>query len=433
MKYIFFRRAAWLFAFPVAVFISGCTKTTEKGGASPASGTAQELVIVSPHSADIQTEFERAFVAKNPGVRFRWLDQGGSSNALRSVVGDFKGKGPTEGIGMDLFFGGGAETFLDLEAQKLLQPLPSEYGIPASLGGVPLRSPKRMWTGAVLSGFGIIANKEIAARDKLPLPQRWSDLADAKLKDRVVMADPRQSGVGHMVCEIILQSQGWDKGWQTLNGIAANSTRWSDSSSGVPDDVASGEAAFGPVIDFYAATKIAAAGKDKLGYIESQGESLVSADPIGILRGAPNKALAEKFVAFVLSPEGQRLWMLPKGAEGGPQNNALFRRPISPSLYPLPKNALVSGNPYAQKTTLRFDSSKSSARRRALDDLIGAVLIDRSDEFKAGRAKNPNDTFAWTPISEKELSALSAKWDDATLRNETISKWGAAARAQWAK
>jgi ABC-type glycerol-3-phosphate transport system substrate-binding protein len=247
------------------------------------------------------------------------------------------------------------------------------------------------------------------------------------------MADPRQSGGGHMVCEIILQAEGWDKGWQTLNGIAANATSWSSSSSAIPDDIASGEAVFGPIIDFYAATKIAAAGKDKLGYVESSGENLVTPDPIAILRGAPHKALAEKFVAFVMSPQGQKLWMLPVGAAGGPEKNALYRRPIAPSAYPLPKNALMTGNPYAVKSGFRFDAAKSSARRRALDDLIGAVLIDGADAVKARRAKNPNDALAWTPIGEAEFNALAAKWEDQTLRNEQISKWTSAARAQWAK
>jgi hypothetical protein len=134
----------------------------------------------------------------------------------------------------------------------------------------------------------------------------------------------------------------------------------------------------------------------------------------------------------VLTPQGQKLWMLPKGAPGGPQNAALYRRGILPSLYSPPlKNALVAGNPYAGAGGFRYNAATASARRRALDDLIGAVLIDQASLLKARRAKNPADALAWTPVSEKDLNALAAKWDDQTLRNETISKWSAAARAHW--
>lgn len=441
-KRIFFKqtvRGAAALAFGV-LLAAGCKQSTvENGGTSKSDdsgsgsgGNAQQLVLISPHSADIQYEFERAFTAANPRVKMKWLDQGGSSNALRSIVDDFKDKKDGAGIGVDVMFGGGAETFLDLEKLKLLQALPSDYGVPAERGGVPLRSKDKMWTGAVLSGFGVLYNKTIATRDKLPLPSGWADLADAKLANRVILADPRQSGVGHMVCEIVLQTQGWDKGWQTLNGMAANATTWATSSSAIPGDIASGEAVLGPTIDFYAATKVGEAGKDKLGYLEFAKEQVITPDPIGILRGAPNPELAKKFVAFVMSPQGQKLWMLPKGAPGGPQNASLYRRGILPSLYqPALPNALVAGDPYAGASGFRYNAATASARRRALDDLIGAVLIDQAEALKSRRKKNAADALAWTPVSEKEFNAVAAKWDDQTLRNETISKWSAAARAHW--
>lgn len=423
--------------FAALLMAGGCQKNSTNGGAATGAGSgegsnAQELVLVSPHSADIQYEFERAFTAANPGVKMKWLDQGGSSNALSSILQQYQGKKAGEGIGVDVVFGAAAETAVELEKHHLLQPLPSSYGVPAERGGVPLRDKNNMWCGAVLSSFGVLYNKNIATRDKLPLPKGWAGLADPKLAGRVILADPRQSGVGHMVCEIILQTQGWDKGWQVLNGMAANATSWATSSSAVPGDIASGEAVMGPTIDFYAATKIGEAGKDKLGYLEFPQEQVVTPDPISILRDAPHPELAKKFVAFVMSPQGQKLWMLPKGAPGGPQNAALYRHGILPSLYkPALPNAVVSGNPYAGSGGFHFNAEKSNLRRRALDDLIGAVLIDQSSLLKARRAKNPADALAWTPVPEKELSTLAAKWDDQTLRNDAISKWGAAARAHW--
>ncbi len=101
-----------------------------------------------------------------------------------------------------------------------------------------------------------------------------------------------------------------------------------------------------PAIDFYASTKIAAAGPEKLGYIDPRGQRVVTADPIGILRGAPHQKLAREFVAFVLSPQGQKLWMLKKGAPGGPVNNALYRLAAVPSSYkPISPDSLIRSDP----------------------------------------------------------------------------------------
>ncbi len=194
----------------------------------------------------------------------------------------------------------------------LLAPLPSDYKVPARLNGVPLRGQKNTWVAAALSGFGILFNKTIAGRDRLPIPGTWADLGKPALRDRVALADPRNSGTAHQTYEIILQTNGWQRGWQTLTALAGNARSFGKSSSKLLQDVTSGEAAMSPAIDFYAATAIARAGEEKLGYIEPQGQRVVTPDPIAVLRDAPNATLAQEFVAYVMSPAGQKLWMLKK-------------------------------------------------------------------------------------------------------------------------
>ncbi|HEX8834564.1 MAG TPA: extracellular solute-binding protein [Abditibacteriaceae bacterium] len=440
---LFPRRAACLsalLALGASTLFAGCGdkgtagNTTSNGATTAASGAsaagANELMIISPHGREVQAEFERVFIAKNPGVKLTWIDQGGSSDDLRFVQTEFAGKKPDEGIGLDLFFGGGPESFLEMSKAGLLQPLKSTYNIPAQLNGMPLRGAKNEWVGATLSGFGILYNKSIATRDKLPVPTQWADLGKPELRNRIILADPRHSGSAHMAYEIILQANGWKRGWEILTAMTGNTRTYASSGSQVPNDVASGEAVMGPAIDFYAATKIASAGEGKLGYAESKGQRVVTPDPIGVLRGAPHADLAHRFVDFVMSPEGQKLWMLKKGSPGGPQNNELFRKPILPSLYkPISKDSLIRDNPYAGRNDFVFDPNKAGVRRRALDDLLGAVLIDNADAVKAKLAKSPDAAkLAFVPVTEAELAELSKKWDDQTFRNARVSEWGEAAR-----
>jgi hypothetical protein len=59
-----------------------------------------------------------------------------------------------------------------------------------------------------------------------------------------------------------------------------------------------------------------------------------------MLRGAPSPELAHLFVEFVLSPEGQNLWNLKPGVEGGPKRFSLRRPPIRKDFYELENSEL---------------------------------------------------------------------------------------------
>jgi ABC-type Fe3+ transport system substrate-binding protein len=444
----FFSRkiAALLFglgAFSSAAVFSGCNNSgTSSNGGSPSadsggSGTAKQLAIVSPHGREIQAEFERLFKARHPDVKFKWYDPGGTSDLLKLVMGQ-SGQG---GLKADLFFGGGGEAFAVLDAKGLLQSLPETYGVPDKLNGVPLRGKDEKWVAAALSGFGILVNQTYAKRDNLPIPSTWADLGNPKLENRIELADPRESGSAHTAYEVILQTNGWDKGWQVLQSMAANSRRFVKSSSGLLADVSSGEAVMAPAIDFYGRKTVAKAGNDdkgapKLLYVEPKGQSVVTPDPIGLMKDAPHAELAKEFVKLVLSPEAQKMWMLEKGADGGPQlkefsdEKGLFRMAALPAAYkPIPKGSLIQTNPYTIVNQSPYDAEKAARRRQALDALLGAVLIDNHMQLKAAWKKNPKMNYV--PITEAELNKVAGQWDKASFINETTDRWLKAARQKF--
>lgn len=399
------------------------TAPVSTGGSSP-----DRLTIISPHNRAIQVEFESLWKKSHPKAEFKWLDQGGSTDDLRFVREQFKSRSKAQGIGVDVFFGGGGETFSELDADKLLVPITAKTDVPPILNQVPLKSKDNTWVGAALSGFGILYNKQIAARDHLPVPQTWADLGNPKLQDRIELADPRKSGSAHVVYEIILQTNGWDKGWKILTAMAGNARRWMSSSSEPLQDVQNGEAVFCTAIDFYATNAISKAGPDKLAYIQPKGQNLITPDPIGVLQGAPNAKLAQEFVGFVLSPEAQKLWNTKQGAPGGPTNSTLSRLPASPAAYG-GKDAFSTANPYKEKVTVTYDSEKASMRRTALDDLIGAVLVDDVDAVQDKWQKNPDlNASGYVPMPEAEFNALAAKWNDPSVVTAQKQKWSAAAK-----
>jgi hypothetical protein len=98
-----------------------------------------------------------------------------------------------------------------------------------------------------------------------------------------------------------------------------------------------------------------------MAYVTPRGGSGVSADPISLLRGAPHRETALRFIAFLLGEEGQKLWCYRVGEPGGPQKYTLQRFPIRRDFYP-------SENP-------AFQASYERHRSHTTDDM-GEPALD---------------------------------------------------------
>jgi len=244
-----------------------------------------------------------------------------------------------------------------------------------------------------------------------------------------------------MVYEIMLQAYGWERGWANMVRMCANVRRFSRGGGQVTKDAAVGEIACGMAIDFYAWQQIAEVGEDRMGFVLPEGLTVVNPDGIGILKGAPNRDLAEKFVTFVLSEEGQKLWVLRLGAPGGPKEFELVRMPIIPGFAAqFGEDAAVQFDPYKWEGGFQYDSSKGSLRWGFLNDLLGTVILDSHDElvaaWKAVKDLPEDDprhsALVAPPLSEEKLLRLAAeRGDDEQFRAETRARWGEEARERY--
>ena len=420
------------------------------GNARPlaASGDIKKLVIISPHWEGIRREFGRAFslwTEKHQGVKtsVEWLDVGGTSDAVRYVRSEFK-RMPA-GINVDLFFGGGVDPYLQLKKDRLLQPArisaPILDRIPPAFSGIELYDPDRQWFGACLSGFGIIHNKKVLELMKLPEPREWADLASPRFFSWVGSGDPRSSGSVHMAYEIILQAYGWERGWSIILRLAGNVRNFSRSGSDVPKDTALGEVATGLAIDVYAWRQVAEAGADRIGFVLPQGLTVINPDGIAILKGAPQVDLAAKFIEFTLSEEGQKLWILRKGAQGGPQEYELSRMPVIPGFAaPFGKESTVPLDPFKWKAGFVYNTDIGSQRWSLLNDLIGSALIDNHKELVAAwdktRNLDPQDpriqALTKPPFSEAEALRMAKEdWPHPERRSRIRAQWSAEAKKRY--
>jgi len=410
---------------------------------------ADKLVLISPHWEGIRYEFERAFKASyqretGRSVELDWLDVGGSSEVLRYIESEFKNK--PKGIDIDILFGGGYDPYLALKKARLLEayPLPKRLldKIPPRLTGVPLYDPDYTWYGATLAGFGIVYNKVVLGLTRLPVLKTWEDLATPRAFGWVGSSDPRKSGSVHMVYEIILQAYGWEKGWKIITGMSANVRGFSNSASQVPKDVAIGEVAYGLAIDFYAWAQAKEAGANKIGFVMPDNLTIITPDAIAILKGAPNPEVAKAFLRFVMSEEGQKLWLLVEKAPGGPQRFQLNRFSVLPSLYNLPQQTTaVELNPFAWRSDFAFDAKLSAERWSIVNDLVGTLVIDQKhlltrawkEAIDSGSLSDREwQRLATMPISgEEALTFAKTKWKDPEFRNQKINEWIHFARSKY--
>lgn len=413
-----------------------------------------QLIIISPHPESIETEFGNNFekwYEKQTGrtVETDWRDVGGTSSNYRFIESEFK-RVP-DGIGIDIFFGGGTDSYLRLAEMDLLTSykLPDAQlkQIPQSYHGIPVYDAKHRWYGAALSSFGIMFNDQLRQTLKLPKATKWEDLGNIALINQIGAADPRESGSAHMMYEIILQTHGWEKGFALLTKLGGNVKKFTAGSNEIPRDVGAGQVIYGLAIDFYAYSQIAVLGSEKIKYVLPTDGTVVNPDSIAILKGAPNMAVAKKFIEFVLSEQAQKLWMLRDSDDEGPKwKGGLNRASVLPALYDKLGDRCVVTNPFdLELSPFPYDAEKGSARWDIVNDLFGILIIDSHidlvDTWKAigecndsGKREAAIAALVEMPITEKEaMQVASDKWQDPIYRNEKIKEWGQFAKQKYKK
>jgi iron(III) transport system substrate-binding protein len=399
-----------------------------------------QVIIITPHNEAIRVEFARGFNLWHrqryaTDATVEWRDAGGSTDALRFVLSEFSKK--PEGINLDCFFGGGLEPFLLLADRKLAQayrpPAEIMQGIVQNVNGTEIYDAQYRWFGAVVSSFGILQNTRVQGLVGLPRVSRWDQLADPALCGWVGAGDPRNSGTMNTMFETFLQACGWERGWQILTAMGGNVRKFDRISSTTAKDVTLGETAYALAIDFYGFSQIAAAGRTNLTFVLPEDFTAINPDGLAILKGAPNLATAQRFVNFVLSDAGQKLWFLPRGHPDGPQQFSIERMSIRPELYRRYRGiSNIEYSPFDLKQTFHYNGDLARERRDVVAALVGTLLVDTHAELKHAweaiirRGVTPPDLtrLGRAPVTEAEaLDLARGLWKDPAGRNQKKIEW----------
>jgi iron(III) transport system substrate-binding protein len=427
------------------------------------------------------------------------------------------------GCGMDIFFGGGVYDHAKAARQGLTvaawprEDVPDDVFsdaennllIPKSFNGEQWRSD--IFYGTALSTFGICCNLDrlLDLGIKTP-PSSWADLVDPRLIGQIGLTDPTKSGSIAKTFEMIIHSrcaqyvaaqgysrediikyekriklaalpigvlppdvpsayqhsveQGWIAGVQLIRRLGAQARYFTVNSGKVPVDVSMGLIAAGVCIDFYGRYQSELStlpnGRAVMTYITPVGGSSVTADPISLLRGAKQRQAAVRFIRYVLSEDGQKLWNYRRNEPEGPTRYSLRRLPIRRDFYPsdnpVMHAAFLRHKPHLSDPLWRPEvdayrlaeaflyQSRWTGRHFGVQrDLIKAMCLDSGEELRAawraivahgGDEANPEamKAFEALPGEPYPLTWKTVLTDCATAdRLDMLREWSTFFRHQY--
>ena len=261
------------------------------------TAAAGEVVLYSSNTVDAINAVTEEFNKKYPDIKISSVR--GSTGAMMQRI-----KAEAGAPKADIFWSGG---FSVLRLYKeYFEPYQSpEYsGLQAAY-----KDPANLWAGTNAHVMVIMVNKRALKGD--PMPKTWSDLANPRWKDRLVVSDPEKTSSSLATLWGIEQSIGKEP----LKGIARNATITSTASQ-VFDGVAKGEFAVGMTME-YAAQEYVAGGNKDIEIVYPTEGTYIAPEGMALVKGSPNPKDAKKFYDFLASKQAQEMLVA-----------KFFRRPI---------------------------------------------------------------------------------------------------------
>src|SRR6185503_7670616 len=258
---------------------------------------AGEVVLYSSNTVDAINAATEEFNKKYPDIKITAVR--GSTGAMMQRI-----KAEAGAPKADIFWSGGFSLL------RLYEPYFLSYASPEySSLSAGYKSASNLWAGTNAHVMVIMVNKKALKGD--PMPKTWSDLANPRWKDRLIISDPEKTSSSLATLWGIQQTLGN----KPLKGIAKNATVTSTASQ-VFDGVAKGEYAVGMTMEYAAQEYVAGGNKDIEVVYPTEG-TFIAPEGMALVKGGPNPTEAKKFYDFLASRGAQEMLV-----------KKFYRRPI---------------------------------------------------------------------------------------------------------
>ena len=269
----------------VSVF-SALAATAMLAGAAEA---ADLVIYTSQPNEDAQATVD-GFKAANPGIDVEWV-RDGTPKIMAKLMSEIEAGNPVADVLLI------ADT-VTLERMKQAGQLMAHKSPEAENFDPALYDADGYYHSTKLITTGIMYNTQAGMK-----PTSWSDLTKAEAKGLVAMPSPLTSGAALIHAQTLtgVESLGWDY----YRALKDNGAIASGGNGAVLKSVASGEKAYGMVVDYMPIREKTKGAPVEFVFPE-EGVSVVT-EPVAILSSTKHEDAAKRFIDYILSEEGQQV------------------------------------------------------------------------------------------------------------------------------
>ncbi len=287
--------------------------------------------------AAIAAKFE-----KDTGIKTPWIRA--SSNEMYARIEAEKGnpKG-------DVWFGGTGDPHFDAAEKGLTESYcPKNFGELREWMRDPIGNCRTI--GLYAGPLGWAVNEGLLKKQGKPLPQTWDDLAKPEYKGLIAVANPNTSGTAYTTLVTILLLKGEEKGWDYLAKLHQNIAQYTKSGSAPGQLAGRGEVAIA-IVFLHDAVMFASEGFPVKPVAPADGTGY-EIGGLSLIKGAPNKENAKKFIDWALTPGTQLIAKDFRSFQLQSNKNT-----------PLPDVVKKHGMDFESVKTIKYDFSWASKNR----------------------------------------------------------------------
>lgn len=287
-----------VFLLALLSLLSACAGPSNQPGAQITNGaeSAARLVVYSGRNANLVDPLIEQFKAET-GIDIE-VRYGDTAEMAATILEEGKNS-PA-----DVYFGQDAGALGALAAAGRLAPLPDAI---VQQVDARFRDAAGRWVGASGRARVLVYNTNLLQPDELP-QDLWA-LTETSWRGKVGWAPSNGSFQAFVTALRLLEGDDEARRW--LEAMVANDVKVYASNSAIVEAVASGEIAAGLVNHYYLYQHLAQ--KDANApianyYFSSGAGALVNVAGVGVVDTSQNQAMAERFIALLLSQDAQQFF-----------------------------------------------------------------------------------------------------------------------------